>query len=152
METESPPTYHLFPLQLSPGSEDDEAHEGCSRENLGRIQFSVGYNFQESTLTVKVMKAQELPAKDFSGTSDPFVKIYLLPDKKHKLETKVKRKNLNPHWNETFLFEGKAGATPTSLPTDPIPHVWLQARNMDKLMPVGAQACKHTCMSAAYTY
>ncbi|NWT78466.1 SYT7 protein, partial [Lanius ludovicianus] len=92
--------------QLSPGSEDDEGHEGISRENLGRIQFSVGYNFQESTLTVKIMKAQELPAKDFSGTSDPFVKIYLLPDKKHKLETKVKRKNLNPHWNETFLFEG----------------------------------------------
>ncbi|KAI1232712.1 hypothetical protein IHE44_0006549 [Lamprotornis superbus] len=91
---------------LSPGSEDDEGHEGVSRENLGRIQFSVGYNFQESTLTVKIMKAQELPAKDFSGTSDPFVKIYLLPDKKHKLETKVKRKNLNPHWNETFLFEG----------------------------------------------
>ncbi|XP_032139081.1 synaptotagmin-7 isoform X5 [Sapajus apella] len=93
-------------LMLSPGSEEDEANEGCSRENLGRIQFSVGYNFQESTLTVKIMKAQELPAKDFSGTSDPFVKIYLLPDKKHKLETKVKRKNLNPHWNETFLFEG----------------------------------------------
>ncbi|XP_027714569.1 synaptotagmin-7 isoform X2 [Vombatus ursinus] len=93
-------------LMLSPGSEDDETHEGCSQENLGRIQFSVGYNFQESTLTVKIMKAQELPAKDFSGTSDPFVKIYLLPDKKHKLETKVKRKNLNPHWNETFLFEG----------------------------------------------
>lgn len=119
VETESPLTCHLFPLQLSPGSEEDEAHEGCSRENLGRIQFSVGYNFQESTLTVKVMKAQELPAKDFSGTSDPFVKIYLLPDKKHKLETKVKRKNLNPHWNETFLFEGEAVATPTSLPTDP---------------------------------
>ncbi|XP_013361951.1 PREDICTED: synaptotagmin-7 isoform X2 [Chinchilla lanigera] len=93
-------------LMLSPGSEEDEAHEGCSRENLGRIQFSVGYDFQESTLTVKILKAQELPAKDFSGTSDPFVKIYLLPDKKHKLETKVKRKNLNPHWNETFLFEG----------------------------------------------
>uniref|UniRef100_A0A8C4KIZ5 Synaptotagmin-7 n=1 Tax=Dromaius novaehollandiae TaxID=8790 RepID=A0A8C4KIZ5_DRONO len=93
--------------QLSPGSEDDEGHDSSSRENLGRIQFSVGYNFQESTLTVKIMKAQELPAKDFSGTSDPFVKIYLLPDKKHKLETKVKRKNLNPHWNETFLFEGK---------------------------------------------
>ncbi|NXV92223.1 SYT7 protein, partial [Calonectris borealis] len=94
-------------LMLSPGSEDDEGHDGISRENLGRIQFSVGYNFQESTLTVKIMKAQELPAKDFSGTSDPFVKIYLLPDKKHKLETKVKRKNLNPHWNETFLFEGR---------------------------------------------
>ncbi|NWW34037.1 SYT7 protein, partial [Panurus biarmicus] len=99
-------------LMLSPGSEDDEGHEGVSRENLGRIQFSVGYNFQESTLTVKIMKAQELPAKDFSGTSDPFVKIYLLPDKKHKLETKVKRKNLNPHWNETFLFEARPENVP----------------------------------------
>ncbi len=75
-------------------------------EKLGRIQFSVGYSFQDSTLTVKILKGQDLPAKDFSGTSDPFVKLYLLPDKKHKLETKVKRKNLNPHWNETFLFEG----------------------------------------------
>ncbi|XP_071974162.1 synaptotagmin-7 isoform X3 [Engystomops pustulosus] len=93
-------------LMLSPGSDDEDGHDSSGRETLGRIQFSVGYNFQESTLTVKIMKAQELPAKDFSGTSDPFVKIYLLPDKKHKLETKVKRKNLNPHWNETFLFEG----------------------------------------------
>lgn len=79
------------------------------QEKLGRIQFSVGYSFQDSTLTVKILRGQELPAKDFSGTSDPFVKLYLLPDKKHKLETKVKRKNLNPHWNETFLFEGKGG-------------------------------------------
>ncbi|OCT81820.1 hypothetical protein XELAEV_180243292mg, partial [Xenopus laevis] len=91
---------------LSPGSDEEDGHESSGREKLGRIQFSVGYNFQESTLTVKILKAQELPAKDFSGTSDPFVKIYLLPDKKNKLETKVKRKNLNPHWNETFLFEG----------------------------------------------
>ncbi|XP_067090268.1 synaptotagmin-7 [Osmerus mordax] len=91
-------------VMLSPGSDDD--HEGPISEKLGRIQFSVGYSFQDSTLTVKVLKGQELPAKDFSGTSDPFVKLYLLPDKKHRLETKVKRKNLNPHWNETFLFEG----------------------------------------------
>ncbi|XP_045061079.1 synaptotagmin-7-like isoform X2 [Coregonus clupeaformis] len=92
-------------VMLSPGSEDDDG-EGAISEKLGRIQFSVGYSFQDSTLTVKILKGQELPAKDFSGTSDPFVKLYLLPDKKHKLETKVKRKNLNPQWNETFLFEG----------------------------------------------
>ncbi|XP_054588982.1 synaptotagmin-1 isoform X2 [Nothobranchius furzeri] len=92
-------------VMLSPGSEDDDG-EGPVSEKLGRIQFSIGYSFQNTTLTVKVLRGQELPAKDFSGTSDPFVKIYLLPDKKHKLETKVKRKNLNPHWNETFLFEG----------------------------------------------
>lgn len=98
-------TAALVAPQLSPGSEDDDG-EGPISEKLGRIQFSIGYSFQNTTLTVKVLRGQELPAKDFSGTSDPFVKIYLLPDKKHKLETKVKRKNLNPHWNETFLFEG----------------------------------------------
>uniref|UniRef100_A0A9J8DFF7 Synaptotagmin-7 n=1 Tax=Cyprinus carpio carpio TaxID=630221 RepID=A0A9J8DFF7_CYPCA len=91
-------------VMLSPGSEDD--YEGPVSEKLGRIQFSLGYSFQDTTLTVKILKGQDLPAKDFSGTSDPFVKIYLLPDRKHKLETKIKRKNLNPHWNETFLFEG----------------------------------------------
>ncbi|NWV69866.1 SYT7 protein, partial [Malurus elegans] len=122
-------------LMLSPGSEDDEGHEGVSRENLGRIQFSVGYNFQESTLTVKIMKAQELPAKDFSGTSDPFVKIYLLPDKKHKLETKVKRKNLNPHWNETFLFEGQSwvgvgGSSQHPTLTEELCGAWVSSGNL----------------------
>lgn len=102
-----------MPSQLSPGSEEDD-HEGPVCEKLGRIQFSVGYSFQDSTLTVKILKGQDLPAKDFSGTSDPFVKLYLLPDKKHKLETKVKRKNLNPHWNETFLFEGFFSSGPSS--------------------------------------
>jgi len=75
-------------------------------EKLGRIQFSLGYNSRDMVLTLKVMRAAELAAKDFSGTSDPYVKILLLPDKKNKLQTNVKRKNLNPRWNETFAFEG----------------------------------------------
>ena len=37
--------------------------------------------------------------------SDPYVKIYLLPDKKKKFETKVHRKTLNPIFNETFNFK-----------------------------------------------
>lgn len=40
-----------------------------------------------------------------SGTSDPYVKVYLLPDKKKKFETKVHRKTLNPIFNETFTFK-----------------------------------------------
>jgi len=31
----------------------------------------------------------------------------LLPDKKHKLLTNIKRRNLNPRWNEVFAFEGQ---------------------------------------------
>ncbi|XP_052242668.1 synaptotagmin-7-like isoform X3 [Dreissena polymorpha] len=74
--------------------------------HLGKIQIALSYDFQTLTLTLKILQAQQLPAKDFTGTSDPYVKILLLPDKRHKLLTKVKKKNLNPRWNECFLFEG----------------------------------------------
>lgn len=75
-------------------------------EKLGQIQFNVSYDFQEMTLSVRIIRAINLPAKDFSGTSDPYVKIMLLPDKKTKLQTNIKRRNLNPRWNELFAFEG----------------------------------------------
>ncbi|KAG2455984.1 SY63 protein, partial [Polypterus senegalus] len=55
-------------------------------------------------LVVKILKALDLPAKDANGFSDPYVKIYLLPDRKKKFQTKVHRKTLNPVFNETFHF------------------------------------------------
>jgi len=42
---------------------------------------------------------------DMGGTSDPYVKCYIMPDKKKKFETKVHRKTLNPVFNETFVFK-----------------------------------------------
>lgn len=33
------------------------------------------------------------------------MQIYLMPDRKRKLETRVHRKTLNPTFNETFKFE-----------------------------------------------
>lgn len=86
---------------------EEPDYAALSTEKLGRIQFSVLYDFDEQTLTVKIIKAEGLAAKDLSGTSDPYVKISLLPDKKHTLSTNIKRKNLNPRWNEVFAFEGK---------------------------------------------
>lgn len=75
-------------------------------ENVGQIHFSLEYDFQNTTLVLKIIQGKELPAKDLSGTSDPYVRVTLLPDKKHRLETKIKRRTLNPRWNETFYFEG----------------------------------------------
>ncbi|RTG82278.1 uncharacterized protein DC041_0001794, partial [Schistosoma bovis] len=40
-------------------------------------------------LTVGVIQANDLPAMDMCGTSDPYVKVTLLPDKKKKYETKI---------------------------------------------------------------
>jgi synaptotagmin-1 len=66
------------------------------------------YDFNNNSLQVTVIKAEELPALDMGGTSDPYVKVYLLPDKKKKFETKVHRKTLNPEFNETFVFKVSA--------------------------------------------
>ena len=52
-----------------------------------------------------VLQANDLPAMDMGGTSDPYIKCFILPDKKKKFETKVHRKTLNPVFNETFIFK-----------------------------------------------
>ncbi len=70
----------------------------------GRLLVSLAYEAGAEKLTVRVIKALDLPAKDFSGTSDPYVKIYVLPDRKTKCQTKVHRKDVNPVFDETFEF------------------------------------------------
>lgn len=52
-----------------------------------------------------MLSAEELPAMDLGGTSDPYVKLFLMPDKKKKFQTKVQRKSLNPVFNESFVFK-----------------------------------------------
>lgn len=70
----------------------------------GKLFFTLLYSHGSESLVVNILRCEELPAKDFSGTSDPYVKIYLLPDRKHKCQTKVHRKTLSPEFNEKFAF------------------------------------------------
>ncbi|XP_032893851.1 synaptotagmin-1 isoform X2 [Amblyraja radiata] len=94
--------------------EDDDAETGLTEEGmeeekeeekLGKLQFSLDYDFQNNQLIVGIIQAADLPALDMGGTSDPYVKVFLLPDKKKKYETKVHRKTLNPVFNESFIFK-----------------------------------------------
>ncbi|XP_058607874.1 synaptotagmin-1b [Onychostoma macrolepis] len=82
--------------------EDSESKEAAK---LGKLHYTLDYNFTDSALIVGVVEAEGLAAMDMSGTSDPYVKVYLLPDKKKKFETKVHRKTLDPTFNERFTFK-----------------------------------------------
>ncbi|XP_051260631.1 synaptotagmin-like protein 5 isoform X3 [Dicentrarchus labrax] len=55
-----------------------------------------------------VKGAKNLTAVKSGGTSDPFVKGYLLPDtnKSTKHKTVVERRSVNPQWNHTFTYCG----------------------------------------------
>lgn len=68
------------------------------------LHFQISYDNENSTLSVIVKKVENLPPKDFSGTADPYVRVYLHPDKRRRFQTKVQRKSLSPTFNETFTF------------------------------------------------
>ncbi|XP_058873892.1 synaptotagmin-1-like [Acipenser ruthenus] len=84
---------------------DSGLTDGRKDEKLGRLQYSLDYDFQNGQLVVGIISAEDLQAMDMGGTSDPYVKVYLLPDKKKKFETKVHRKTLSPSFNESFKFK-----------------------------------------------
>ncbi|XP_062871114.1 synaptotagmin-6 [Trichomycterus rosablanca] len=95
--------------------ESEGSAKNSSAKTCGKINFSLRYDYENETLLVHVIKAFDLPAKDLCGSSDPYVKIYLLPDRK-KFQTRVHRKMLNPTFDESFQF--------------PVPYDELHARKL----------------------
>ncbi|KAG7253388.1 hypothetical protein CRUP_022667, partial [Coryphaenoides rupestris] len=63
---------------------------------------------QGGMVELPVKEAKNLTAVKSGGTSDPFVKGYLLPDsnKSTKHKTAVERRTVNPRWNHTFTYCG----------------------------------------------
>ncbi|MBN3324503.1 SYT4 protein, partial [Atractosteus spatula] len=74
---------------------------------LGTLFFSLEYNFDKKAFIVNIKEAHGLSAMDEQSlTSDPYVKMTILPDKKYKVKTRVLRKTLDPAFDETFSFYG----------------------------------------------
>merc|ERR1712073_145521 len=59
-------------------------------------------------LTVGILECKNLKKMDITGASDPYVKIKLLDNKGKRIgkkkKTTVKMGNLNPYYNESFVF------------------------------------------------
>ncbi|XP_035231357.1 synaptotagmin-4-like, partial [Stegodyphus dumicola] len=74
---------------------------------LGQLHFRLKYNAEKLSLQVTIVRCSDLPAKDSNnGSSDPYVKLQLLPEKQHKVKTRVLRKTLDPVYDEDFTFYG----------------------------------------------
>ncbi|XP_045140826.1 double C2-like domain-containing protein alpha [Echinops telfairi] len=76
-------------------------------EERGRILLSLSYVSKRRGLLVGIVRCAHLAAMDVNGYSDPYVKTYLRPDvdKKSKHKTCVKKKTLNPEFNEEFFYD-----------------------------------------------
>ncbi|KAF4109069.1 extended synaptotagmin-3 [Onychostoma macrolepis] len=76
-------------------------HQG----SFGQIQLTMRYATLRKRLIVIVSCCKDLFSCSENG-SDTYVRIYLLPDQtwKHRKRTPVKKKTVNPVFNETFEF------------------------------------------------
>ncbi|XP_053557670.1 rabphilin-3A [Bombina bombina] len=88
---------------------EDEADRGGDVEDRGKILVSLMYSTQQGGLIIGIVRCVHLAAMDANGYSDPFVKLWLKPDvgKKSRFKTQIKKKTLNPEFNEEFFYDIK---------------------------------------------
>ncbi|KAM7338545.1 hypothetical protein ACRRTK_002029 [Alexandromys fortis] len=111
---------HCLPLHGKISAESSPglpAHKGelvVSLKYIPASKLPVGGDRKKSKggeggeLQVWIKEAKNLTAAKSGGTSDSFVKGYLLPmrNKASKRKTPVMKKTLNPHYNHTFVYNG----------------------------------------------
>ncbi|XP_038631215.1 synaptotagmin-like protein 2 isoform X1 [Scyliorhinus canicula] len=74
----------------------------------GSVQFALDYSEKNKEFQIYVSQCKDLAVVDEKkGRTDAYVKTYLLPDKARmgKRKTSVKRRNLNPLYNEILKYK-----------------------------------------------
>ncbi|XP_078700213.1 uncharacterized protein LOC144926981 isoform X4 [Branchiostoma floridae x Branchiostoma belcheri] len=91
------PSYKLL------GGGGDTSRKGRRKTSPDRLSQEAGMG----ELHVFIKEARNLMAVRANGSSDPFVKGYLLPDKskQSKQKTPYIKRNCNPTWNHTFVYK-----------------------------------------------
>lgn len=85
--------------------DDREKNDDEKPTWLGKLHFRLKFLPDKSALTVSIERCCQLPARELSSC-DPYVKLQLLPDKQHKVKTRVLRKTRDPVYDEDFTFYG----------------------------------------------
>lgn len=85
-------------------------------QGRGEVLLSLCWQPTANRLSVVVLKARNLPQMDVTGLADPYVKLYLLYDGQRiaKKKTHIKKRTLNPVFNESFVFDLPPAASQSS--------------------------------------
>lgn len=74
---------------------------------LGKVKIGLLYDSKRCELKVTIYEAKGLPGGDLPDPPDPYVKLYLLPErnKKSKRKSDAKRDTVEPVFDEVFTYE-----------------------------------------------
>ena len=70
----------------------------------GHLCFTTQYFSDKKQLEIMVIRAFDLKKPEESDELSPFLRLYLLPGKRQKQHTRVKRKTKEPYFNEKRIF------------------------------------------------
>uniref|UniRef100_A0A674AJ88 Extended synaptotagmin-1-like n=1 Tax=Salmo trutta TaxID=8032 RepID=A0A674AJ88_SALTR len=78
----------------------------CAAGSCGQVKLSLSYASKEKKLTIAVHACRDLESSSKDGL-DSYISLMLLPDKTKatKRKTSVKKRDLNPEYNERFEFD-----------------------------------------------
>ncbi|XP_045133953.1 synaptotagmin-15-like isoform X1 [Portunus trituberculatus] len=76
-------------------------------DHIGRVWLQLEYHSEAEKLLVTLIKAKNLPSRLIGSINscDPYVRLYLMPDERRYLQTKIRKKTCNPRFDETFGFQ-----------------------------------------------
>uniref|UniRef100_W5M474 C2 domain-containing protein n=1 Tax=Lepisosteus oculatus TaxID=7918 RepID=W5M474_LEPOC len=121
----------------------------------GKLRFSLFYDRELSRLLVTVLGACELPARDFSQSVDPFVRVRVLAGPLseqtglhctlHEWETRLVKKSRNPSFGDQFSC---------SLTEEEVPNITikLEVRDFDKYSRHAALGEVRTSLTSSNIY
>ncbi|XP_046412830.1 synaptotagmin-15-like isoform X1 [Neodiprion fabricii] len=72
--------------------------------HIGRIWMKLSHEPKTEQLTVTLMKARNLPARP-GGSCDPMVRLHLAPGDRRHVQSRQKRRDCNPKFDETFVLQ-----------------------------------------------
>ncbi|XP_069680123.1 rabphilin-3A isoform X2 [Periplaneta americana] len=112
LKPQEPKHMNIYLEKHYPVEEEDEVWVNDTWTR-GQILVTLCYSTRRRALVVGIVRCVNLQSMDNNGFSDPFVKLRLKPDPFHrKFKTAVKWKNLNPVFNEEFVFDTKMTELP----------------------------------------
>uniref|UniRef100_A0A0M3I323 C2 domain-containing protein n=2 Tax=Ascaris TaxID=6251 RepID=A0A0M3I323_ASCLU len=84
--------------------ESGSCEKSSTRCFRGTLTFALRYDFIHRVLMVHVIRANHLPSEG-NRVVEPYVKMYLLPERRNHCKTRICKKSLDPEFNEMFSFD-----------------------------------------------